>query len=439
MNKSRLFYNSPLFTLLFVLLITLFFSSNIQWGKDKQHLGILEADARGYYAWLPAGFVYHDLNFAFTSKIEGEKYDSAFYYEYRTGSPDGKIINKYYVGTAVMQLPFFLMAHYTANLLGYDNDGYSKPYFILINLAGIFYLILGLYFLKQTLELYQITPLNISLILLAITFSTNLLYYAAVEPGTSHIYSFSLFSAFIFLIKRLLTSFKLSLLITTSVIFGLICLIRPINAILILSIPILSNDFNQLNDLLSKFLERYRWVVPSLIFLSICSIQLILYKISTGYWFIYSYGSEGFNFLNPHMLDFLISYKKGLFLYTPIAILLFSISFVVYRKDYYHLSTFFSFWVITIYFLSSWWNWWYGGSYSVRVLLEFLPILFIPLAHFLNKPITPFWRYTTLTLIVASVVFCQLQIYQYRHLLIHWSDMNQEKYWDLFLKFSVLF
>ena len=139
------------------------------------------------------------------------------------------------------------------------------------------------------------------------------------------------------------------------------------------------------------------------------------------------------------MLDFLISYKKGLFLYTPIAILLFCITFAVYRKDFYHLSTFFSFWVITIYLLSSWWNWWYGGSYSVRVLLEFLPILFIPLAHFLNKPITSFWRYTTLTLIVASVVFCQLQIYQYRHLLIHWSDMNQEKYWDLFLRFSVLF
>ena len=75
MNKSRFFNNSPSLTLLFVLLITLFFSSNIQWGKDKQHLGILEADARGYYAWLPAGFVYHDLNFAFTSKIEGEKYE----------------------------------------------------------------------------------------------------------------------------------------------------------------------------------------------------------------------------------------------------------------------------------------------------------------------------------------------------------------------------
>ncbi len=439
MNKSRFLYFSPNLTLLFVLLTCLFFSSNIQWGKDKQHLGILEADARGYYAWLPAVFVYHDLNFAFTSKIEGAKYDSSFYYEYRTGSPDGRIINKYYVGTAVMQLPFFFTAHFTAKLLGYDKDGYSKPYFILINLAGIFYLILGLYFLKQTLELYQITPFNVSLILLTITFSTNLLYYAAVEPGTSHIYSFSLFSTFIFLIKRLLTSFKPALLLTASAIFGLICLIRPINAILILAIPFLSNDLVQLKNLLSQSFKRFRWIVPVLIVLSICSIQLLLYKLSTGQWFIYSYGSEGFNFLNPHILDFLISYKKGLFLYTPIAFLLFIIPFTVYRKDFYHLLTFFTFWTITIYLLSSWWNWWYGGSYSVRVLLEFLPVLFIPFALFLNKPKPLFWRYTTITLLVAFVVFCQLQIYQYRHLLIHWSDMNQDKYWDLFLNFSVLF
>lgn len=439
MNCNKLYRSSPLITLLFVLLLSLFFSANIQWGSDKQHLGILEADARGYYSWLPAIFIYHDLNFSFTSKIEGEKYDSAFYYEYRTGSISGKIINKYYVGTAVMQLPFFLIAHWTADILGYDKDGYSKPYFILINLAGIFYLILGLFFFRKVLELYNIRSGNISLVLLTITFSTNLLYYAAVEPGASHIYSFALFIAFILLIKQLLTGFKFSLLILASISFGLICLIRPVNAMIIFAIPFLAYDSDQLKKLITDSFLKFRWVMVIILVVLIGSIQLVLYKVSTDHWFVYSYGSEGFNFLTPHITDFLISYRKGLFMYTPIAILLFILGFSIYKRDRYHLFTFFSFWIITIYVLSSWWNWWYGGSYSVRVLLEYLPVLFIPLAIFLNSETNSLRRYSVIAMMIASVIFCQLQIYQYRHLLIHWSDMTYEKYWELFLKFSVLF
>ena len=32
------------------------------------------------------------------------------------------------------------------------------------------------------------------------------------------------------------------------------------------------------------------------------------------------------------------------------------------------------------------------------------------------------------------VLFCQFQTYQYRHMIIHWSDMTKEMYWEAMFK-----
>ena len=69
------------FTLLLVLVISVWVGSNISWGKDRWK-GILESDARGYYAYLPSIFIYQDLNFDFFEKIEnGEYHDRHYYYD----------------------------------------------------------------------------------------------------------------------------------------------------------------------------------------------------------------------------------------------------------------------------------------------------------------------------------------------------------------------
>jgi hypothetical protein len=51
------------------------------------------------------------------------------------------------------------------------------------------------------------------------------------------------------------------------------------------------------------------------------SLQSIIYYLQSGYFFVYSYGREGFNFLDSHMIDILYSYKKGLFVYTPVTLI----------------------------------------------------------------------------------------------------------------------
>ncbi|PKP23459.1 MAG: hypothetical protein CVU06_08150 [Bacteroidetes bacterium HGW-Bacteroidetes-22] len=53
----------PGLTISFIVMVVITVSSNLHWGGDKNWTGIVEADARGYYAYLPAVFIYHDLNF----------------------------------------------------------------------------------------------------------------------------------------------------------------------------------------------------------------------------------------------------------------------------------------------------------------------------------------------------------------------------------------
>ena len=84
-------YFNNIYTHLFIIgFIMIYVSSNISWGNDRW-TGILESDARAYYAYLPAIFIYDDLNFSFFDSIEGEKYyNPNFYYDYRAGY-NGKV------------------------------------------------------------------------------------------------------------------------------------------------------------------------------------------------------------------------------------------------------------------------------------------------------------------------------------------------------------
>ena len=47
-----------------IAIISIWVSSNINWGEGKPHT-IIKADGKGYYAHLPALFIFQDMNFGF--------------------------------------------------------------------------------------------------------------------------------------------------------------------------------------------------------------------------------------------------------------------------------------------------------------------------------------------------------------------------------------
>ncbi|MFK7787314.1 MAG: hypothetical protein AB8B56_19480 [Crocinitomicaceae bacterium] len=426
-------------TLTLTMLIIVLVTNNLNWTRDYWK-GVIESDAKGYFAYLPATFVYGDLNYGFYAEMEDQKYfDPNFYFDYRFQTKDGRDYNKYFCGSAVAMSPFYVVAHLVAKSSGFDVDGYSFPYIVSVTLAALFYLFLGLLYLRRTLALYDISERNQSIVLLAAVFGTNLFYYAIVEPGLSHIYSFAFVSMFMYFAKRYFTSFETKYVIYLALTLAMIILIRPVNGLIIFSLPLLAGNWSQLKSGLHQLVIKYKiFIAALLIGTLILSIQLIVYKISTGQFFIYSYGTDRFYFLEPHMIDMLFSYRKGLFLYTPIYLVSVLGVFILWRSRRFDALSFFGFFLLITYVLSSWWQWYYGGSFSSRVYVEYLPVFMLMLALGLNHLRVRWSKIASITLIVLLIGLCQIQTFQYRYGEIHWSEMTKDQYWNVFLRIDRL-
>lgn len=415
-----------------ILFVSVFTSMNVKWGDLRWH-GIMGHDANGYYAYLPAVFIYDDLNFLFYDHElkELKKENVNLNFDYRENYNNNKV-NKYFIGTSIAQFPFFITAHVLSTPLGFESSGYSKIYYVFIALAAIFYMLLGLLFFNKVLILYDIDVLNRAISLLALLFGTHLFYYTIFEPGMSHVYSFAFITMMVYYGKKYFILPNTKTAIIYSLLLGLITLIRPVNLLVILLLPFIAGSFESLkNGLIYLFKTQGKTILfSSIVFLLVLSIQLIIYKLQTGSFLVYSYTEEGFNFLDPHMIAILFSYKKGLFLYTPLCLLAFIGMIKLYHRSRFETSVFIAFFLILTYILSSWWIWWYGGSFSSRVYVDFLSLfgilLALSLVYFKGKKTYRLY----LLLIVFFILFNQKQTYLYRVAYIHWEDMNKEKYWQ---------
>lgn len=414
--------------ILFFLLVS--YSAKVNW-KDGQWQHVLEADAKGYYAYLPAILIYHDLNFDFFDSIE-KKETNPLYYDYRAFS-NGKFIDKYYIGTAICISPFYLIAQVINYFIFQDSTGYGYIYIVLLTIATCFYTALGLFFLKKILFLYSSNKLSIIITLGLILLGTNLFYYSIGEPGFSHAYSFCFFSIFIFLTLNFFKNLDKNYLLWSALVLGLIILIRPVNALIIFSIPFLSGSKEKLVEVLNLLVSNFGLLSKVIgLVLLFPLIQLIIYKIQTGEFTVYSYGEEGFNFSQPEFFSFLFSYKKGFFLYTPLALIaligLFNKSLSIFQKISFTLFIFF-----VIYILSSWWMWYYGGSFSSRVMVEYLPFFGISLLLLIEFNCNRLYKVIIYTTLLLLMLLNQIQTLQYRYYIIHWSEMTKHKYWEVFL------
>jgi hypothetical protein len=428
----------PLHSLVFIGLIMVVVSSNIHWGQDHWK-NMIEADAKGYYAYLPAVFIYEDLNFGFFDKIEKETYyNPQWFYDYRSYA-HGKVINKYYCGTALCQLPFFGIAHVLSPMMGLPQDGYSKLYMIMINVAAIVYLMLGLFFADKTLKMLNFSVVTRVTVMLAFSLGTNLFYYTMGECGMSHVYSFALVSMFVYFVQAFFRDGKWVYVNLAIALAGLIVLVRPVNGLVLFALFFLAGNPSVARERVMLVLGHFYKIIPGLLVgLGFPLLQLVVYKASTAHFFVYSYVNEGFDFSNPQIFNFLISYKKGMFVYTPLLLVSLFGVYVMAKKSLYQGLSFVLFLFTVVYVLASWWNWWYGGSFGSRVMIEYYIFFMISLAYFIDSVVGKFGKLLALGLIVGLVLFTQIQTYQYRYYKIHWDQQDHERYWKEFMRIDNL-
>lgn len=387
-------------------------------GKSNEGYNhIIDSDGKGYYLYLTNTFL--------EKNISNQPIDNRFIFE----NKHGKAFNKYYIGTSVLMSPFFVLGHTIAKVQKDKTDGFLPPYHKAISLGGIFYLLLGLYFIVKLLMLYEFKNWVIITSLFLITFGTNLFSYVVLMPAMSHIYSFFSVAVFLFFYKKYFKTNKVKYHYLGLLFLCLIILIRPLNGLIVLALPLLSGSWGNFKlHFLSLFTAKI--ISISAMIMLLLFIQPLFWYLQTEEFILWNYKNEGFEFLSPHFYEVLIGFRKGWFIYTPLAFLSFLGTYFWYKKNRFEAFSFTLFFVIVIYFVASWWNWYYGPSFSQRPFVEFYPVLIISMAHLISSKIK-YW------IIGVSLIFVGINLiqnYQYQYGIISTWDMSWKKYKYTFLK-----
>ena len=356
---------------------------------------------------------------------------------------NGKRLNKYAVGTCIFELPFFLAAHlYCLALNQYPADGYSLPYCLAGVLATVFWVILGLIYLRNFLKKYFDDNVT-SFTILCIAFGTNLYTYTVFCPAMSHPYLFFLFSSLLYYTDLWYTEFSRRSIYSLAFILGLIIITRPIDIIGII-IPVFwkIHDFNSLKERYQLIIRKKQDVLKALfIFFGVCLLQMSYWKFTSGHWIYYSYKGEGFNFLHPKILKGLFSYQKGWFLYTPIAFVSMCGFYSLYHYDKRLAPSILIFFFLMIWSVFSWYMWWYGGGFSCRALIETLAIAAMPLAALIKNILfiskKHLIKHVYIAILVLFIFLNIFQSYQFIYEIISWDKMTRTSYWRVFGKLNV--
>lgn len=437
MHKNEL--RSTLFKLLkkpllvdIVVIIVLIFSINNYIVRDYTNI---KSDGIGYYDYLPSIFIHGDLNRKDHSKKSNPKlYERVSqiqnYLDYNE-----RVVNKYPVGTAVLQTPFFYFTYLKHGDKNSLDDGYQDYYHKSIYHASLFYAFLAIVFMRMLLSLYSVKRHVIIICQLLVLLGTTITNYVHYDASFSHVYSFFAITAFLYFTKAFFIKKQFKYFLWACAFLGLIVILRQINGLILFFVPFLAGSFKELKEMVLLTFKHYKQLIFGLVLFSlVVSIQLIVWYLQTGSFIVYSYQGEGFNWTEPEIFKILWSYRKGLFVYTPVLfICLFGLVWFLIKKKYYLLFTWLGFFLFLTYVLSSWWHWQYGASYGLRAYIDYYTIFFIPFALLLNGLRLPS-QIIIITLAGLTIPVNLIQTYQYKKYILHWEDMDKEKYWKVFLK-----
>ena len=433
-NKHNLKRDKLLSGLLTLLLLTSFIITNFT-GPNAYRKVIIDGDGSGLYAYLPAIIIHKTIDF--TPVFEFEKSRRApDYMGHYFHSHEEILINKFGCGTALLQLPFFLIAYLLSILTGLEADGYNVLFQYSVALSAIFWAFVGLIYFVKLASLYGIKKEYAWLIAILGFIGTNLFYYALVAPAASHIYSFSLISIFLYFMKKSFLVYNRKSLFISTFILGLIVLVRPVNILIVLALPFLSSSFNNFYSVIRKKLAKGDIIFIVLIMALSLSPQLVINYLQTGKLIFFSYQNEGFYFGHPELLNFLFSYRKGWLIYTPFMLLLVPGMITLYKRSKFEFFSFLGFLIILVYIFASWWNWFYGDSLGMRPMVDFYSIFFLVIALFISTVKQSRVFLIILLFISLSTALNLIQTYQFAKGIIHPDSMNKEAYWKVFLKTS---
>lgn len=373
-----------IFLFIIVISIMAFLSTNYIY-KNGFNGPPIRSDGKGYYVYLPSFFIGHSF------QVQTDEYTPYWYV-----LENGNVVDSYPMGTAILQIPFFLAAHaFTLLSDPAAADGWSAAYQAGNIVSAIVYYAFGIFFLYQILRRYFDSRVSIAACVL-ISIGTNLFNYLTHDASFSHIYSFSVM---VFFLYHLVTyeedkkeffeggGIRKTLnLMVFGILAGIIFLVRNTNIVYVLLYVFYGVDS------IAAFRKRLAEIVkpanslPVLIAGAVViSPQLIYWKKVTGHFLFVSYqGTDLFDWLSPHIWNVLFSVRKGALFWCPL--LIFAVWGIGVKNE--KLANIrvagIIFFLLNLYIISSWYCWPYGGSLGQRPFIDSYGLMAVYLANFLE-------------------------------------------------------
>ena len=406
-------------------------------------LSVISWDVFGYYLYLPATFIHHDIgirDFTWMQAIlDTYKPTIGFYQAYM--GPAGEYVMKYTMGLAILYSPFFFIAHTLAPMLGYAADGFSLPYEIAIALGGLVYAVIGLWFFRKSLLRYlpdRITAATMVVIVLG----TNYFQLTAYDGAMSHNYLFFLYSLLLWFSIKWNDKPSWGYTIGLGLVLGMMTLIRPTEAIAVL-IPLFWGVAGKKTLIQKWHAIRTHFgmvVLAGLLLFLVVFTQFLYWKLHAGQWLYYSYEEgERIRLFAPYFMRVMFSFKKGWLIYTPL--MTFSLlGFITqFRRRRETFTPVFLFTVANLMIICGWTTWWFGGSLGQRSMMQSYALLALPLGFFI-------WWVSDRNLLIRIAfilvfgfgIFLNLfQTWQYMNFVFDPSRMTWPYYRAVFLKTHV--
>jgi len=385
----------------------------------------IRSDAFSYYVYLPAWALYHDpsLQAVADDCCGGEFPDYTAIVRWRFTR---RWVNAHPIGEAVMMAPFFAVAHALTRWTNLSPDGFTLYYQHAAGLAGLAYVIAGLWFVRRLLRRHFSSGIA-DAATAALLAGTSLYHYATFDSAWSHAFSFALCAALLERIDAWNQDSSVRDAVVIGLIAGLTFLVRHTNVMIpgALGLALAIRD------------ASYRRVAPVSAALTLaCAIpQLWIYHAASGHWIISSYGPLGFTWTTPHIAGVLISPRKGLFFWAPL--LLAAVAGLMWlpaglrRWRLPILAVL----VVDTYLIASWWDWQFGASYGHRGFVDVYPLLAPGLAAaFARVPARPPLRIAAAAAVILLCALSIFQMLQYWHGVMPMSDVTWAQYRALFLK-----
>lgn len=346
------------------------------------------SDSWGYYVHLPALFLYDDTGDYSRSIAAWKQHypnradprDDAYGIR---ATPIGKLAVKYPVGLAILETPFFALAHVFCTLSNtYPADGFSLPYAWAISLSSLFFAITGLFLTYKNLRFHYDERVSL-LATGTIGLATNLYFFVAYTQGMSHPAAFFLIALFLLLVRRFYRAYNPLHAMALGACLGMIALVRT-QDVVIAVVPLFwgVSSWSDVKERGMFIWEKKRLLLQAVAAFGVMLIPQLFYwyHVSGQFWYD-GYQGETFNWLHAQIGRGLFSFTNGWLVYTPVMALALLGIWRLPREWRWPILLFMP---IHVYISYAWWCWMYINGFGSRPMVDAYALLAIPLAAWIN-------------------------------------------------------